>query len=124
MNDFMGRFDWIVYPSTDMHKLYRSLNAFIEHLPKSVPIALELDPTIPPNMECDDLLLFRSSFILLNNASSRTKSGAIYVLINVKNGEHASVIFECEDTGPPVVDQKIKLDAAMNSPLFGMCAMV
>jgi hypothetical protein len=111
MNDFMGRFDWIVYPSTDMHKLYRSLNAFTEHLPKSVPIALELDPTIPPNMECDDLLLLRSSLILLNNAATRTKSGAIHVLINVKNDEHASV------------DQKIKLDAAMNSPLFGMCAI-
>jgi hypothetical protein len=123
MPEIMERFDQIVRPVADIQKLYQSLNTFIEPLPKSVPITMELGRNIPPRVECDDLLLFRSCLILLNNAATRTKSGTIYFHIKV-NKRNQSIVFECEDTGYPMFDPVVKFVAASKSPLLVMSAMV
>jgi hypothetical protein len=74
-------------------------------------------------VECDDLLLFRSCLILLNNAATRTKSGKIHFHIKVKK-RNQSIVFACEDTGYPMFDPNVKFVAAPKSPLLVMSAMV
>jgi hypothetical protein len=123
VTEIMERFDRIISPAADVQKLYQSLNTFIEPLPKSVPITMELDRYVPLHVECDDLLLFRSCLILLNNAATRTKSGTIHFHIKVKK-RNQSIVFECEDTGYPMFDPDVKFVAAPKSPLLVMSAMV
>jgi hypothetical protein len=123
VTEIMERFDRIICPVANVQKLFQSLNTFIEPLPKSVPITMELDRHVPHHVECDDLLLFRSCLILLNNAATRTKSGTIHFHIKVKK-RIQSIVFECEDTGYPVFDPDVKFIAAPKSPLLVMSAMV
>jgi hypothetical protein len=92
VTEIMERFDRIISPVADVQKLYQSLNTFIEPLPKSVPITMELGRNVPLHVECDDLLLFRSCLILLNNAATRTKSGAIYFHIKVNKRNQSIVL--------------------------------
>jgi GAF domain len=119
--DLLESFDRIICPVTDIQKLYQNLNEFVEPLPKNVPITLELDATLPRNVECDDLLLFRSSLILLNNAVTRTKTGNIHFIIKANDADQ-TIVFECEDSGNPSLKKKLVPDS--KSQLLVMQAMV
>lgn len=121
--DLLESFDRIICPVTDMQKLYQNLNMFVEPLPKNVSITMELDAALPRSVECDDLLLFRSSLILLNNAVTRTKSGSIHFNIKV-NDTDKTIVFECEDTGSPRLNPKKKFVPDSKSQLLVMHAMV
>jgi CheY-like chemotaxis protein/GAF domain-containing protein len=88
-------------PSTNMADLIENLNLIIKPIPKQVPVILTLDPSVPTDIVCDDLVLFRSALNLLSHAASRTVTGFIRLKIYSLQDQ---LCFECEDTGPDIID--------------------
>jgi hypothetical protein len=83
-------------PVTHMPKLLHSLNTLVGPLPKKVPILIELDPKVPVEIECNDVLLLRSVLSLLSHSAGRTENGSIHLQIRLKKKR---IVFECSDTG-------------------------
>ena len=82
-----------------MPKLLQSLNRMVDTLPRQVPITIEIDPNVPFEIECSDVLLLRAALSLLSHSAGRTDKGSIHLRIQVKKKQ---IVFGCEDTGPPV----------------------
>ena len=84
---------------TKMPKLIQSLNRLVDDFPRKVPITIEIDPNVPYEIECSDILLLRAALSLLSHSAGRTDNGSIHLRVQVKKKR---VVFGCEDTGPLV----------------------
>jgi hypothetical protein len=113
-------------PVTNMHKLVQSLNILVDPLPKHVPLTIELDPKIPVEINCNDVILLRASLLLLSNSAGRTESGSVHMMIGFKNKR---IVFECKDTGPVISTKKNEVknhfeSSSKPSTLSAMAALV
>ena len=111
---------------TKMPKLLQSLNRMVDTLPRQVPITIEIDPNVPFEIECSDVLLLRAVLSLLSHSAGRTDKGSIHFRIQVKNKR---IVFGCEDTGPPVSTkpkevQKYLAAAPKSSGISVMVALI
>ena len=111
---------------TEMPKLVQSLNRLVDSLPRKVPITIEIDPEVPFEIECDDVLLLRAVLSLLSHSVGRTESGSIHFRIKVKNKR---IVFGCQDTGPlvstkPKEVQKYLATAPKSSGISVMVALI
>lgn len=88
----------------------KNIKMVMEPYPKSVPLYVTVGPEVPTAIISDDLKLFRAVINYLTNACNATKKGFVHLRIFVKRNFPArkkqSVIFECQDTGPGVPEEK------------------
>jgi CheY-like chemotaxis protein len=88
----------------------QNIKMVIETYPKTVPLYITIDPEVPTTIVSDDLKIFRSVINYLTNACNVTKKGCIQLRIFIKRNFPAktkrSLIFECQDTGPGVLEEK------------------
>jgi CheY-like chemotaxis protein len=97
-----------------MDDLLRSLRTVLEPIHKRVPIVVRLERGTPRTFPCDELKLFRSALNLLSSAVARTRSGYVCLTIRLLR-QSCDLVFECEDTGPPVPEPQQPL-------LYGPCS--
>lgn len=88
-------------PIARMSELVKSLAMIMEPIPKTVPMILSLDESVPPSILSDDLKLFRSALNLLSHAIQRTTLGMVWLRIFCTE-EKSKLVFECADTGPDI----------------------
>ena len=126
-NTWVGNLESLLGPSvTYTPKLVQSLNTLVDSLPRKVPITIELESTVPLEIESKDVLLLRAALSLLNHSAGRTESGSIHLRIQFKKKR---VVFECADSGP-IVSTKPKhvqlyFDSLpKSSGMFTMIALV
>lgn len=88
----------------------QNIRMVIETYPKTVPLYITVDPEVPETIVSDDLKIFRSVINYLTNACNVTKKGCIQLRIFIKRNfpgrKKLSLIFECQDTGPGVDEEK------------------
>ena len=86
--------------------LVKKIQMVMEPFPKSVPLIITVDPSVPPEVQADDLKIFRSAINFLTNACSKTEIGSVHLKIFTKEDEDEDLkkylVVECEDTGPGV----------------------
>ena len=126
-NSCFGNLENLLGPQvTKMPKLLQSLNRMVDSLPRQVPITIEIDPNVPYELECSDVILLRATLSLLSHSAGRTENGSIHFRIQVKNKR---IVFGCEDTGPPVSNkpkeaQKYFDSAPKSSGISVMVALI
>eukprot|EP00980_Cylindrotheca_fusiformis_P028557 scaffold22610_cov115-Cylindrotheca_fusiformis.AAC.10 len=88
---------------TNITDFVKSLYMVLDPFPKSVPLIITVDPSVPDEVIIDDLKVFRSLVNFLTNACAQTKRGSVHLMITaVTDNGRARLLFECEDTGPGI----------------------
>jgi len=77
-------------------KLVENINQVVATYPKQVPLFIEVDDNVPPEVISDDLKIFRSILNYLTNACKQTTSGTIRLRIYVRKASESATPLELE----------------------------
>ena len=86
-------------PVTKTIDLVKSLHMLLDTVPKSIPVIITLDESVPSLILCDDLKLFRSALNLISHGISGTELGSVLLRISCRQ---ECLYFECFDTGAAI----------------------
>ncbi|KAL7470210.1 hypothetical protein ACHAXS_011341 [Conticribra weissflogii] len=88
-------------------KLVENINQVVATYPKQVPLFIEVDENVPPEVISDDLKIFRSILNYLTNACKQTTSGTIRLRIYVRKASESATPLELEILPGALVAPKI-----------------